>query len=251
MENMNANYEGDKVPIPVYFRLQTILLQEIENGRWRPDTKIPTEKELSNDHHVSIGTVKKAISNLVNEGYLYRIQGKGTFVAGKTLRNEELICPYFHFKKHFMDQESEITVQFLDLKIIEGFEPASQFLNLKSNQRLFELRRLYLLDKKPMAYNVCYLPQKKFSGLDKIQASVFEEMPLCNILEKNYGKPELFKQELFGATRANAKIAALLNIEKSTPLLFIEMLAFTYKNAPFEYRRSYCLATERMVSRKT
>lgn len=251
MLNTQFDKDTDDIPIPIYFKLQTTLLQEIENGRWRPGTKIPTEKKLCEAHHVSIGTVRRAISNLVNEGYLKRFQGKGTFVVGKELRNEELICPYYHLRKGLLDQEPEMTVSFLDLKIIDNFEPASLFLNLKPHQRLFELSRLYHLDNKPIAYSVCYLPQQLFKDLEKNQTSIFEEAPLCNILEKTYGKPTLFKNEIFGATAADVYAASLLKIDEGTPLLYIEMLAFTYKKSPFEYRRSYCLTTDQKVFRKT
>ncbi len=78
----------DGLPIPAYYRLQMTILEDIEKGRWRPGECIPAERSLAELHNISIGTVKKALLNLVHEGYLHRIQGKGTFVAGTTLRRE-------------------------------------------------------------------------------------------------------------------------------------------------------------------
>ncbi len=63
-------------PTPMYFKLQMILKNEIEGRKWRPGHAIPTERALAQIYQVSLGTVKQALLNLVNEGYLNRIQGK-------------------------------------------------------------------------------------------------------------------------------------------------------------------------------
>ena len=84
-------------PTPVYFQLQKKIKKQIEDGQWAPDESIPTERELIQTYNLSSGTVKKALLNLVNEGYLYRVQGKGTFVAGTTLRRGSL--RYYRLQK--------------------------------------------------------------------------------------------------------------------------------------------------------
>ena len=69
------------VPIPLYFQLKSLLLEEIKNGGYPVDGLIPTEKELSEMFQISRTTVRQAITELVQEGWLYRIKSKGTFVA--------------------------------------------------------------------------------------------------------------------------------------------------------------------------
>ena len=100
-----AKIQSEDDPTPVYFKLQMMLQEEIENGRWAPGQNIPPERSLAESHNLSVGTVKKAILNLVNKGYLYRIQGKGTFVAGMTLQPESL--RYYRFLEDFNDEEDE------------------------------------------------------------------------------------------------------------------------------------------------
>ena len=70
-----------KSPIPLYYQLKEIILEMIENEELKPGEAIPTERELSDIHEISRVTVRKAITSLVYEGYLYREQGVGTFVA--------------------------------------------------------------------------------------------------------------------------------------------------------------------------
>lgn len=238
----------DHDPTPVYFKLQKDLQQEIENGRWAPGQNIPPERILAETHNVSIGTVKKAILNLVNEGYLYRIQGKGTFVAGMTLQPESL--RYYRFFDGFDDEEVELKVKLLDLKRTEGVKSVNHSLKIKSNQDLYEIRRIFLFEKKPVVYSVSYLPYNMFDDLLKFPMQKFEKVPLYIALEESYGLPTIFNRELFSAIEANGMIAKVLEIRKGSPILLIEMLSFTYKQKPYEYRKSYCLTDIRALFRE-
>ncbi|WRS26308.1 GntR family transcriptional regulator [Oscillospiraceae bacterium MB08-C2-2] len=67
--------------VPLYFQLKQILLEYLEQGHPDPSLPIPTEQSLSEDFGISRPTVRQAINELVVEGRLYRIKGKGTFVC--------------------------------------------------------------------------------------------------------------------------------------------------------------------------
>jgi GntR family transcriptional regulator len=66
---------------PPYKKLRSILSKQIEEGRYLPDQAIPSERDLCRQYHISRITVRQAIAEMINEGVLYRKQGKGTFVA--------------------------------------------------------------------------------------------------------------------------------------------------------------------------
>lgn len=70
--------------MPMYMRIQQYIRDRIESGEWEKDTAIPTEFELMDQFGVSRITVTTALRQLVNEGIIYRVQGKGTFVSGRT-----------------------------------------------------------------------------------------------------------------------------------------------------------------------
>ncbi len=65
---------------PKYYILKKVLEEKIENEEFPADEPIPSEQELMEMYQVSRITVRKAVDELVNEGYLYKIQGKGTYV---------------------------------------------------------------------------------------------------------------------------------------------------------------------------
>lgn len=234
--------------LPAYFKLQRILLQAIEGGQWDPGSSIPPERRLAEIHKVSIGTVKKAILNLVNEGYLYRVQGSGTFVTGTDLRRESM--RYYRFLNSFRDKEAKIKIKFLELIQIDGMKPINQYLNIRQNQPLYKLKRIFLSGKKPIIYTVSYMPMKIFPKLDEFPDYKFERVPIFISLEQNYGLPTIFNRELFGAVSADKEVASLLDIKEKSPLQLIEMLAYTYQERPYEYRLSYCLTDSQKVFRE-
>ena len=243
-----SRIQSDGDPTPAYFKLQIMIQAEIENGRWSPGQAIPPERALAESHQLSVGTVKKAILNLVNEGYLYRIQGKGTFVAGMTLQPESL--RYYRFLEAFSDEEVELQIELIGLKVAKGIEPINSYLNLRMNQNLFEVTRLFYFEAQPMVYCVSYLPHKMFEDLANLPRQKFENIPLYIALEEIYGLPTISNSELVSAIPANGTTAKKLGIKKGSPVLLIEMLSYTYKQKPYEYRKSYCLTDKRAIYRE-
>ena len=73
-------------PLPVYMQIAELLARQIKAGYWRGDERLPTEAELAQTLGVAIGTLRKGLALLEQQGVLERIQGSGTYVrsgAGK------------------------------------------------------------------------------------------------------------------------------------------------------------------------
>ena len=102
------------------------------------------------------------------------------------------------------------------------------------------MQRLFKSGRRPMVYTVSYLPEDLFKGLDKVPKNIFESAPLYIIFRERYGIPTIYNHELFEAIEADSNTAHLLKIPDQSPILRIEMLSYTYKNKPYEYRISYC-----------
>jgi len=237
-----------RAPIPVYYQLQRTIQEDIERGLWKPGENIPPERTLAEEHNVSVGTVKKALLNLVHEGYLYRVQGKGTYVAGTTLNRESL--RYYRLFKHFGESEADVNVTLLGLKTVAGIKSVNRHLGIAANRKLYEIKRLFFTGKKPAVYHISYLPVKMFNDLHKLPRSLFEKITLYKALEKHYGLPTVYNCELFKAIGADVNISETLEVARGTPVLFIEMLSFTYKDRPYEYRQSYVASAQGKLFRE-
>ena len=248
MQVAHMVFRKDDVPTPVYYQLQVEIKDKIENGEWAPGSMIPTERTFTDQYKVSIGTVKKALTNLVNDGYLNRIQGKGTFVTGTSLRREKL--RYYRLYEGFFDETTPIDVTLLDITILKGNSAINKNLKLKTNQNLFCVRRILSSHTSPLIYSISYLAQKQFKGLDTLPKDTFEKELFYLMLEAHFGIPTIFNRELISAVAADKETAELLKVKKNTPLTHIEMLSYTYKEIPYEYRLSYCQTQSQKVFRE-
>ncbi|UCD56543.1 MAG: GntR family transcriptional regulator [Candidatus Hydrogenedentota bacterium] len=227
---------------PVYYRVQRSIQESIEKGTWKPYEVIPTEAEIAEIHKVSVGTVKKGILNLINEGYLYRVQGKGTFVAGTSLAKEQL--RYYHFFKDFESEEARFHMRFLSLRTSTCPESVRHFLGIEAKNKVYKLERLHLCDSTPVIYSISRFPKEMFPTLEEFPRAHFESTPLYTIIEKEYGLPTVFNQELISATQADGHLANILAVKEGTPLLQIDMVSYTYKETPYEYRVSYSVTDQ-------
>lgn len=89
--------------IPIYQQIKNAIIGQIVNGELQEDEKIPSIRSLAQDIRISVMTIKKAYDELANEGYIFYIQGKGTFVASK---NKELVLE--NAKKEIEDKFLQI-----------------------------------------------------------------------------------------------------------------------------------------------
>ncbi len=225
-------------PKPAYYQLQSQIQDDIEMGRLVPGERVPPERWLAKVHKVSVGTVTKAIHNLVHDGYLYRVQGSGTFVAGTNLRRESL--RYYRYLGDFGDTELDVRVRLLNLTLENPSELTARRLDLSPGNSVFVLRRLVSSRDEPLVYCISHLPKGIFEGLDGLPSSRLERIPLYMTIEEEYKLPTLLNRELISSVLADSQIASHLSLQEGEPVLSIEMLAFTYKEKPYEYRQSYC-----------
>lgn len=143
------------IPIPLYYQLQTILLDEINSGALKPGDAIPTEMQLSEIYGLSRTTVRQAIMGLVMEGKLYRIKSKGTFVA-----TPKLVQDFMRKIESFDDQIRHL-----------GLKPSTRVLEIsyekpstdvaeafKSKDDVIRLCRLRYADQDPIVIVNTYLP---------------------------------------------------------------------------------------------
>ena len=67
-------------PTPLYVQLAAILREQITSGELAPDAPLPSESYLQQEHGVSRVTVRKAVELLRNEGLVYTLPQRGSYV---------------------------------------------------------------------------------------------------------------------------------------------------------------------------
>jgi GntR family transcriptional regulator len=235
-------------PLPIYYQIQSFLQEDIEAGRLRPGDAILPERKLAQQYKVSVGTVRQAIAALVNGGLLVRKQGKGTFVAGTSINPASV--RYYRYLRAFGEAEAALTWKLKSLTRSPGLAGVNSSLKIRAGQDLLELKRVMFIDEVPTVYSISYLPQKLFKKLEEVPASRFEKVALYVAIEQIYGLPTLSNRELLSIVLTDREVAGALKVRVGTPLLLIEMLSYTYRKQPYEYRKSFCLTRQRKLLRE-
>ena len=126
---------------PLYTQLENYILENIRNGIYKPMQKIPSEADFSKEFEVSRITVRKAISNLTDQGILIRHQGKGTFVSEMNVnKNYESL---FGYGRSMEAQGKKPKRKILQIEYMtECLTGIKEALELSKESRMIHLKRL-------------------------------------------------------------------------------------------------------------
>jgi GntR family transcriptional regulator len=207
------------------------MMELLTRGEWKPGEAIPAERRLSERFGISIGTVRKAIDELVDENLLIRQQGRGTFVASHN--RDRLLFYFFHVVAEAGPKEYP-EVRLLQFVKGNADRVAAERLALAPGQAVFRIRNLLRLGGKPVIVDDIVLPAARFPGLDEPQ---FRDRPstIYNLYQNAFGVSVVRTSERLRATLADADSAGLLDVGKHAPLLQIRRVALTYNDVPVEY----------------
>jgi len=217
---------------PLYQQIKGLVLQSLQMGEWKPGDPIPSEFELAARYKVSQGTVRKAIDELAKSHLLVRRQGKGTYVATHAEQQVQ-----FRFLKLKPDS-GDITPaqrQIVDCKTLKASSHMAKTLGLATGDQVFQVRRVLSFDGTPTIYEDIWLPGAPFSGLTAERLSN-DTGPMYALFETEFGIRMVRAQESLRAVNPSPDEALLLQVERNTPLLRVERLAFTYQDIPMEWR---------------
>ena len=218
---------------PLYAQLKELIKHQIADQVWKLDEMIPSENELSAAYGISVGTVKKALSVLVEEGVLYRRQGKGTYVDRPDFGKS--FIRFFRYG-HGDGMEGRFpSSSVLNSKIIRPPSRVRQFLKLTGTDSVIAIRRVRTLENLPVMLEDLYLPEKIFKGFDRIDISQELLYPIYDI---KYNSPIIWADEYLWSETAGKKTADVLEIKPGAPVICIERIAHTHGNHPVEFRYS-------------
>ena len=150
----------NKSKSPLYYQLAEIIIEEIKTKNLKEDDKILTEREYCEKYNLSRATVRQGIAYLEKKGYLYKIQGCGTFVSSRVLKQK--LLKFYSFTEEMKKQGKTPESKILSFKEKIAGEKIAQELNLDKEEKIFELVRLRLADEDIYMYEKTYLPVKKF-----------------------------------------------------------------------------------------
>ncbi|MFO8043490.1 MAG: GntR family transcriptional regulator [Alkalispirochaeta sp.] len=216
-------------PIPLYYQLKEILRDHISSSE--PGELIPTEMELCDQFDISRPTVRQAINELVNEGYLHRSKGKGTFITEPKVRRDFLIrLESFH--QEMREKGISARTKVLGLDLTTANDIVSKKLQVEMGSQVAFLRRLRFATHSPLMYVESFVPYERVPGFEKID---FEQESLHDVLMGTYQITLGKGVRALEAIRCPDSIAEILEIESGAPAHYVETEFYSAHGWPIEF----------------
>ena len=229
--------------LPLYEQLRMSLLETIRDGTLAPGDRVESEAELCERFGVSRTVVRQALGELTQEGYLTRIQGKGTFVAEPRPREYMLREYFLHTAGGFThDVEAsghDVTTQVVDLRTVDVGPEIVNALELLV-PRSVVLERVRLVDGEPAVYVRSYLPPTLAPDLEsRLRAADLNHHSLYRFLEEEFGVRIVAASRRIEAVTADERLRARLDVVVGAPLLLLTSVSRDPSGRPVEYFYSW------------
>lgn len=206
---------------PKYFKVKSAIMKLLDSGDLTPNAALPSERELMLEHDVSRITVRKAIEELEQEGLVYKVQGKGTFVKGDH-KKQDLIS-ITSCTEDVKKQGMVPTRQVLYSEIIPADKKRQNRLQLSEGDRVFHMARIYYADGEPINHTTVYLPCKFFPGIESYD---FSQYSLYGVLEEDYGVKITRAERTLEAVIAYEDICRHLHVHSGIPLILFNCVTY-------------------------
>lgn len=217
---------------PLHLQMEELIRSNLQTGAWASDAPIPSENELAKEYGVSRMTVRSVVIRLCQEGLMYRIPGKGTYVAEPKIEAKSL--SYAGIREQLEQQGYEVTTQIISLSMINGSADMCERFQLPPNSMLFELKRLRSIKSEPFSLHTSYMPYNQCPDLSRHDLA---NEQLCDVLSRHYGLNRSHTKETLESVVANEEEAFWLKIKTGHPLLLLKDTIVGENGRPYEYAR--------------
>ena len=222
-----------------YALIKNDIVQAIKTKQLNTDDKILSEAKLCKKYNVSRITVTRAINELVAEDYLYRIQGKGTFVKGKQL--SEGVSQLSSFTKRMKEKKLKLETRVLETASVTMPVKMASFFNLPSDKNVILLKRLRIVDGELLCLSIAYLMPEIFywTTLEDM-----EHESLYDLLENKYDFKLGNATQEFEVGYLNEKNAKFLEISSQDPCLKLSLYSTLSDGRPAQFEETYYVGSK-------
>jgi GntR family transcriptional regulator len=238
---MGTEMKIDKsIPVPLYYQLKKIVSAKIETGDYGMDSPIPTEIEMSAMYGLSRNTVRQALLELVQEGKLYRVKSKGTFVAKPKIsqdffkgRMNSFIAPT---NEEVLKSGMKPSTEVVSLDIAPMPEAMAKLCKAKAGTLAVCLYRKRCADGTPILRVKTYLPVNRCSF---VLDHDFVKEGLYAVLG-THAETKIYRvSKDCEAVAASHEDAEILGVKKGSPIHFFTTIGYNETGELIEYSLSY------------
>lgn len=209
-------------PVALYYQLKQIIVNKIQTKVWPVHSKLPTEMELAKEYGVSRATVRQALQDLENEGYIFRQQGKGTFVKAQKI--EQKLNKFYSFSEEIRKMGYSPYTKILDFKVILSDEKMMRVFQLSAPAPLYWIKRLRLADTNPFALEESYVPCSVCPGMSQQN---IEDFGLYGAMKNIFNFAPDAMEETIEAVVIPSSSAAILETKTLSAGLYLKRTTYT------------------------
>lgn len=219
--------------VHIYQVIENDIKRKIKSGELKPGDLVSSENELKEIYGVSRMTVRQALNNLVNYGYLYRHKGKGTFV--NKIKIKKKAQGLNGFSEEMKKMNRDVRNELISFNVILVDEFLSEKLFLNEGVEVYKIERLRHVENIPVLFEQLFVPKNLFKDINEsdLNGSFYNyveeklNLKISNCIRK------------IETLNSNKRISDLLEIDERSAVLFVTLNSFLDTGRPFEYVKSY------------
>jgi GntR family transcriptional regulator len=221
--------------MPLHEQLRVSLLDRLRDGRLGPGDRLESEAELCARYGVSRPVVRQALGELVRQGYLTRVQGKGTFVTEAKLR-EHFLHTAGGFFQDLASHGHEVRSRVLGCFVRPASAAVAQALDLREEEPVIVLERIRHVDGEPIVFTRAYLSARLADGIfEALRDEDFSEQSLYSFLQDRFGVVVASAVRTIEAVSLDRTIAGRLHVRVGAPALLLKSIARRRDGQPVEH----------------
>lgn len=218
---------------PLRIQLCSLLRDKIEEGEFGYGEAIPSERELANTYGLNRMTVRSAISDLVNEGYLKKAQGRGTFVIYPKMERDLITLEGFTTTMREKGVVPSSRIIFTQVR--KADYKFSNIFGVDADDDIYNLVRLRMGNDEPIALEYTYVPLKMMDWVENIDLNMVSLYDAC----ESHGIKLLEAQQSLELSKAGKETSKFLNIKEGTMVFLFQCRTFDINKRVIEYTKSF------------
>jgi GntR family transcriptional regulator len=218
--------------IALHHQIKEDVLLHLRSGRWPPGFELPSEESLCRHYGVSRGTLRRAISDLVSDGYIERHRGRGTFVSKPKLESG-VIGSYSRFR--VIGPPLDAGGRVLSCRRMRAVKDVAAMLQIDAGEAIWRLERLRYTEGRPVTLQTSFIPVRLCADLGRHD---LRTRHLVDVMRDEYGVQLTRAIEYVDPTAADEYAARHLGVPLRTPLFQIERTTYSTGDVIAEYRQA-------------
>ncbi|MFT8866253.1 MAG: GntR family transcriptional regulator [Lacticaseibacillus paracasei] len=222
--------------VPLYIKIENDLRFKINSDQWSVGSKLPSESELEELYSVSRITIRRALADLTESGYLSRERGRGTFVLapGPDFQDKQVLTVIKSFTEEMLELGKEPITTWAHIRPTQADERIAKHLNLSVGAPVMQLERIRGTKDEVLTYSETFFPFNHHYSTNSqdYYGSFYEYLETFGIRADQL-------TEYLEAIPSNERLMRLLNMSHPAPLLRRVRHAQDSKSDYVEYSTNY------------